>query len=43
MLLGIGQWKDFKVELKVTGGFAKPGVVDLMSFDVILRAYLTQI
>jgi len=43
VLIGVGQWKDIKVELKVSGGFCKPGVTDLISFDVILRVYLSQI
>lgn len=43
VLLGVGQWKDIKIELKVSGGFAKPGIVDAISFDVILRVYLSQI
>ena len=41
--MGIGQWKDVKVELKISGGFLKPGVTDAISFDVILRAYVNQI
>ena len=41
--MGVGQWKDIKVELKLSGGFVKPGAVDAISLDVILRAYVNQI
>ena len=41
--MGVGQWKEIKIELKLSGGFAKPGITDLISFDVILRVYLSQI
>lgn len=32
ILSGVGQWKDVKAELKLTGGFTKPGVTDLASY-----------
>jgi hypothetical protein len=41
--MGVGQWKEIKTELKLSGGFAKPGITDLISFDVFLRVYLSQI
>lgn len=43
ILVGIGQWKDVKAELKISGGFIKPGGVDAISIDVILRAYISQL
>lgn len=30
--MGVGQWKDIKAELKISGGFIKPGVTDAVSF-----------
>ena len=41
--MGVGQWKDIKTELKISGGFIKPGATDAISFDVILRVYVNQI
>lgn len=41
--MGVGQWKDIKTELKLSGGFCKPGVADALSLDVILRVYVNQI
>lgn len=43
ILIGMGQWKDVKVELKLSGGFAKPGVADVAVYEVILRAYINQL
>jgi hypothetical protein len=43
VLQGVGQWKDIKLELKLSGGFIKPGSIDPMTFDVILRVYMTQL
>ncbi len=43
MLSGVGQWKEVKAELKLSGGFLKPGTVDALSFDVVLRAYVNQL
>ena len=41
--MGIGQWKDIKVELKISGGFIKPGGGDAISLDVVLKVYVNQI
>ena len=41
--MGIGQWKDIKAELKVSGGFVRAGAPDAISLDVILRVYVNQI
>jgi len=43
VLLGVGQWKDIKIELKISGGFIKAGAADAISLEVILRVYMTQI
>ena len=43
MLVGIGQWKEVKAELKVSGGFLKPNTADAVSFDIVLRAYVNQL
>ena len=43
MLTEVGQWKDIKAELKLSGGFIKAGGVDAVSFDIILRVYVNQI
>eukprot|EP01017_Pseudomicrothorax_dubius_P009283 TRINITY_DN13124_c0_g1_i2.p1 TRINITY_DN13124_c0_g1~~TRINITY_DN13124_c0_g1_i2.p1 ORF type:complete len:352 (-),score=62.77 TRINITY_DN13124_c0_g1_i2:3-1058(-) len=39
----IGQWIEVKADLRLSGGFVKPGVADAAQFDIILRAYLNQI
>lgn len=41
--MGVGQWKDIKVELKYSGGLVKAGGVDALSLDVILRVYINQL
>jgi hypothetical protein len=43
ILVGMGQWKDVKAELKLSGGFIKPGTVDLATYEIILRAYINQL
>lgn len=32
MFQDVGQWKEIKVDLKVAGGFVKPGVVDAVTY-----------
>jgi hypothetical protein len=39
----MGQWRDLKVELKLSGGFARAGVADLISYEVVLRFYVNQL
>ena len=43
ILSGVGQWKDVKAELKLSGGFTKPGVSDLATYELVLRAYINQL
>jgi len=42
-LQGIGQWIEQKAEMKLSGGFIKPGTNDLWTFELILKAYINQI
>lgn len=42
-LKGVGQWREMKAEAKLSGGYFREGVVDVWSFDIILRAYIDQI
>lgn len=42
-LKGIGQWVESIWECRITGGFIEPGSVDLLTVDVVLRAYVQQI
>lgn len=42
-LAGMGQWRDLKVELKLSGGFLKAGATDLVTFDIMLRFYVNQL
>lgn len=39
----IGQWKETKVELKLSGGFIKQGNPDVISFEIILKAFINQV
>jgi hypothetical protein len=39
----VGQWKDIKAELKISGGLVKPGGLDALTFEVVLRVYMNQI
>lgn len=39
----MGQWRDQRVELKLSGGFIKPGATDAISLEVILRFYANQL
>jgi hypothetical protein len=39
-LKGLGQWKELKAELKLTGGYLTAGVNDSWTFEIILRAYI---
>ncbi|CAK81749.1 unnamed protein product (macronuclear) [Paramecium tetraurelia] len=39
----IGQWKETKIELKISGGFLKAGVQDNISYELILKAFINQI
>jgi len=39
----MGQWRDLKVELKLSGGFIKAGITDLISYEVVLRFYVNQL
>jgi len=41
-LQGIGQWIEQKAELKINGGFIRPNMQDMWTFEVILRAYVNQ-
>ncbi len=43
VLSGVGQWKEVKAQLKLSGGFLKPGTIDALSFDVVLRAYVNHL
>lgn len=43
ILSGVGQWKDVKAELKLSGGFIKAGVSDLATYELVLRAYINQL
>jgi hypothetical protein len=42
-LKDIGQWVESVWECRITGGFIEPGAVDLMTVEVVLRAYVEQI
>ncbi len=42
-LRGIGQWVESVWEIKITGGYIEPGVPDLKTYDLVLRAYVEQI
>jgi hypothetical protein len=42
-LKGIGQWIESVWECKISGGFIEPGMPDLLTIDVVLRAYVEQI
>jgi hypothetical protein len=39
----MGQWRDQRVELKLSGGFIKAGAADAITLDVILRFYANQL
>jgi hypothetical protein len=39
----MGQWRDLKIEVKLSGGFVKPGTIDAISYEVILRFYVNQL
>lgn len=39
-LKGIGQWVESVWECKITGGFIEVGSADLVSIDIVLRAYV---
>jgi hypothetical protein len=43
VLNGIGQWKEIKAELKLGGGYIKPGGQDLINFDIIFKVYVNQL
>lgn len=42
-LAGMGQWKELKGEIKLSGGFLKAGGVDALSLELILRFYVSQL
>lgn len=42
-LAGMGQWRELKIEVKLSGGFVKPATVDAISYEVILRFYVNQL
>jgi hypothetical protein len=39
----MGQWRELKGEIKLSGGFVKAGAVDAVSLDLILRFYVSQL
>jgi hypothetical protein len=39
----MGQWRELKGEIKFSGGFLKPGGVDAVSYELILRFYVSQL
>jgi len=39
----IGIWVTTKAELKLVGGFVNNGATDVVSVEVLLRAYIEQI
>ena len=42
-LKGIGQWVESSWELKLIGGFVDAGQSDVLTAEVLLRAYVEQI
>lgn len=43
MFKHVGQWKEIKADLKMSGGFVKTGFVDSVTYEIILKAYVNQI
>jgi hypothetical protein len=39
----MGQWRELKGEIKLSGGFLKAGGVDALSLELILRFYVSQL
>ena len=39
----VGMWITTKAELKISGGFVTPGVIDIVNIEVLLRVYIEQI
>lgn len=39
----MGQWRELKGEIKLSGGFVRAGGVDGISLDLILRFYVSQL